>query len=168
MQMKFEPPVELLNSLFIYDGSTGAITNRVDRKGGKKAGTLSGCRRHDGYRVIRVEDKLLLGHRIAWAIHHGEWPKNDIDHINQDKSDNRIENLRLSDKSKNSMNRGIRKGNSSGAKNVSWNKTAKKWDARIKRDGVQICLGLFKSIDDAKDAVKIARETHHGEFVCHG
>jgi hypothetical protein len=166
--MRLQIDVKKLREVFCYDPETGVLTNRVSRKGGGKKGAISGCSRHDGYLIVRVENKLLLGHRVIWALHYGQWPDCDIDHVNQDKSDNRITNLRLSNKSNNSLNRGRRADNKSGVKNVSWNKPCGKWDVRMKVNGIQKCFGLFDSLDEAREVATKGRMEMHGEFVCHG
>lgn len=80
----------------------------------------------------------------------------EIDHINHDRSDNRIENLRLVTGGENKKNQSIRKRNKSGFTGVGWHSKAKKWRAEIKSGGVYMYLGLYSSIGDAVNARKMA------------
>ena len=79
-----------------------------------------------GYKFIQVGRKCIPQHRVAWFLAYGFWP-DEIDHINQDKADNRLINLRACTHSTNMLNRGLRADNTSGVTGVSYNKAAKKW-----------------------------------------
>lgn len=121
----------------------------------------------DGYRQGRIHERKYLAHRVAYAIHHGEWPPEDIDHINGVCDDNRIENLRAVSRTVNNRNRNMQTNNKSGVNGVNWHKTAKKWMARIYLGGMQKSLGYFDSLDDAVAARKAA-EVGHGYTERHG
>ncbi|MBD1229107.1 HNH endonuclease [Xenorhabdus griffiniae] len=103
-------------------------------------------------------------HRLAWLLYYGRWPSEFIDHINGDKSDNRIVNLREASNTENSWNSKMRKNNSSGIKGVCWCKSKKKWVARIRIDGKRKTLGYFSNIDEARLIMEKARTKYHGEF----
>ena len=107
----------------------------------------------------------LKAHRLAWFFVYGEWPQKQIDHINGNKSDNRISNLRLATASQNLSNKGITKSNTSGYKGVSFNRTKKKWMASIKVNKKSINLGYFLTPEEASEAYKAAAIKHHGEFA---
>jgi len=93
--------------------------------GRAKAGTPAGCStNHDKYIRVRINNKLHLIHRVIFFMHYGYSPK-EIDHINCDRTDNRIENLREATGCENQKNRGKQKNNTSGYKNVTWHKTQK-------------------------------------------
>lgn len=109
-----------------------------------------------GYRVSRIFNRGYYAHRVIWALHHGEWPKGEVDHINGDRSDNRISNLRNVSRAENCRNTARSVRNKSGAVGVHWHKQTQKWHARIKRDGKTTSLGLFFDFDDAVAARKAA------------
>lgn len=103
---------------FAYDSQTGAITRKTSQ-GRWKAGEQVGYVNKRGYLVVQLgKNNLVYGHRLAWFLHYGEQPPHTLDHINQDKSDNRIANLRAVDNSENIMNGPIRKDNTTGVRGV--------------------------------------------------
>ena len=90
---------EILN----YDKDTGILTWKVDRRNGIKAGDVAGVVGGKGYVQIGFLKKRWYAHRLAWFLAHGEQPEV-IDHINRDKTDNRLQNLRNVDASTNMLN----------------------------------------------------------------
>lgn len=154
-----------LHHLLTYDPDTGVITNRVNRPPSAKAGDEAGCPRHDGYRQIKIDGNLWLSHRIAWIMTFGQWPTDDIDHINGIKDDNRIINLRLATTSENMSNRGMQANNTSGHKGVYWHKKDSKWTAQIRVNGRNKYLGQFTDPEDAAAAYKKAAPEYHGTFA---
>jgi hypothetical protein len=148
-----------LKTLFSYDLDTGVIRWIAKGKGmikKKAAGTLL----HSGYLGICVRSKRWQAHRIAWALHHGEWPKDQIDHINGVKTDNRICNLREATNSQNGKNLGLSKANKSGVKGVSFENYTQRWKASIKVENKTISLGRFNSIEDAAKARQLAEQQY--------
>lgn len=118
-------------------------------------GKSVGAKRTNGYLGVCVDYKVYLAHRIIWQMVYGDVPANmQIDHINGNKADNRIANLRLVTHQQNNMNRPLQSNNKSGQHGVFWNNGRAKWQSRIIVSRKQIHLGFFKS---QKDAVK-ARE----------
>lgn len=87
-----------------------------------------------------------------------------VDHINHDTLDNRLENLRLATVSENQCNRRLQGNNTSGYKGVSWNKEKGKWRSYISINKVQIHLGFYDSVDDAYNEYKKASKKYHGSF----
>lgn len=109
----------------------------------------------------------MLAHRVAWALHYGEWPDGQIDHINGDKADNRLDNLRVVTAQGNAKNRPLRSDNTSGHVGVYWVTETKQWMAQIKVDGRQVTIGRYKTFEDAVVARKKAEEVH-GYHANHG
>lgn len=105
-----------------------------------------------GYRTGSLFDIKVRAHTVILAMHLGEWPTRLVDHINQDKLDNRLCNLRLADKSLNARNSKIRLDNTSGHRGVTWVAKLNKWMAQATRDGHHHYLGVFGDIKDAIDA----------------
>lgn len=114
-----------------------------------------------GYREIKFKGKTYKEHRLIWLIHYGVLPPKgyDIDHINHDRSDNRIHNLRLATRSQNCMNR--RPKESLG---TTYCKVREKWVAQIKVSGVRKWLGYFDTAEEAKQAYLEAKRIYHKEF----
>jgi len=121
----------------------------------------------EGYRQGSIFSVMYLAHRVVWAVHQGEWPTHEIDHINGVKNDNRIENLRAVTRVANSRNLPKRADNSSGVTGVTWNKNALKWTAQITVNTQQVHLGVFTKRDDAIAARKAA-EAKYGFHENHG
>jgi len=109
----------------------------------------------------------LTAHRVAWAIHYGRWPEGQLDHINGDKTDNRIANLREVSNRINALNCKRSQNNTSGVTGVFWSKSCQKWVAQISVHGRGQHLGLFTKMADAVAARKAA-ERAHGFHENHG
>lgn len=107
----------------------------------------------------------LYVHRLAWALHYGAWPKNEIDHINGVKSDNRLSNLREANRSENQRNVGKKASSSSQLKGASFHKKHRLWRARIRHDGASLHLGWFNSEEAAHAAYAKAANRLHGAFA---
>ena len=180
MATKSLPDPELLRNLLEYDPATGSLTWRErDQKHFKVAshalnwnkryaGKFVCLQRHNaGYRCILLYNKKYLAHRVIWAVVHGQWPTNQIDHINGVRDDNRLCNLRAATYSQNSKNSAVRKDNKSGFPGVHWVPRVDRWSARISVKGKWVMLGYFKKFDDAVAARKSA-ESIHGYHRNHG
>lgn len=145
--------VDFIKSYISYDAESGKFYRlRVvnDKENhlwriGKEIGNPSS----NGYLDISIGNQKWTAHKLAWLISYGYYPDM-IDHINGDKQDNRLSNLRLSDSLQNMRNRGKNKNNSSGYNGVYLN--GSKYRARIKINGKLINLGTFDSIEDAVNA----------------
>lgn len=120
-----------------------------------------------GYRQGRIFGKHYLAHRVAWALVHGEWPAEQIDHVNGIRSDNRLSNLRAVSRAENGRNQKRRSTNTSGVTGVQWVSRGNKWEARIQVAGRNRHLGYFASKDDAIIARKAA-ELEYGYHANHG
>ena len=133
------------------------VDKGVKVKAGDRAGSLSGT----GYIHVEVDLHTYMGHRLAWFYVHGEWPREHIDHINGESSDNRIANLREATRFQNHQNRKKAISNTSGYTGVTWNKQRSKWTAQISVNKQQIHLGYFAEVEDAAAArVKAKAELH--------
>ena len=159
--------VDLLNELFDYDKETGNLIwkNKPAKK--VKAGAIAGSATDNGYIKITINQKKYRAHRLVFLMHKGYLPKT-LDHINGDRKDNRIENLRPATVSQNAMNRDISSKNKSGYKGVWWDKHKNKWRAVIKTSGERIHLGYFANVEEAGQVMRKAREELHGSFANHG
>lgn len=157
------PSIERVRELFCYDPESGIIT-WAKRRFGVKFGSEAGTE-HKGYKRVKVDSKLILVHRVAWAIHYGKWPVGDLDHINRDRSDNRIVNLREATRSVNMINRDYPKGKS-GVTGVSWHKRG--WQAAIRINGRSVYLGIFKTVEEAASVRAEAEKKEYGQFAPKG
>jgi hypothetical protein len=153
-------------ALELFEYKDGRIYWKVDMHTRKYKGRVAGTVTPKGYIVVTVGRKNYRVHRVVFLMHHGYAPPF-IDHINGDKADNRIENLRAANKRENAWNQVVRCSNTSGYKGVSLNRKLNKWCAYLSIDGKRKHLGVFESKDDAAEAVRVAREKHHGEFTRH-
>jgi hypothetical protein len=155
---------ELLKELFTYCQDSGRLINRVNR-GKAKSGDESGGLDNKGYRRVRVLGERYGAHRLIWLYVHGVWPKEHIDHINGDRADNRLENLREATFSENMRNRKVQTNNKSGFKGVSFSKKNCKWEAHIKVNRKITHLGLFKTPEAAHEAYCQAAKQLHKNFA---
>ena len=164
---------EQFMELFSYDALTGHFMCLVDdskwgnsplSRRGKRSGTVVG----NGYRMLCVKGKRYTEHRVAWFIHYGVWPQA-LDHINGDKTDNRIANLREATTAENGWNTTRRRNNTSGYKGVSFSSPSGKgsgWRAEIRFNGTRVFLGDgFATAEAARDAYKEAAAQFHGDFA---
>ena len=159
--------VDLLNELFEYDKETGDLIWKVRKAQSVKVGDIAGYLQSTGYKRLKINAKAYLVHRIVFLMHKGYLPKT-IDHINGDRLDNRIENLRAVTANQNQHNRKLNSNSTSGFKGVSWCKTQNNWRASIKLEGKAIELGRFNTPEEADAVVRKAREELHGTFANHG
>jgi len=155
----------LIKSLLIYDPRAGnsCLVWRINKGSRGKAGEHAGRKNHDGYWQVQINGKLYPAHRLVWAIENNEDPKCQLDHINGEKDDNRIENLRLAPRNEldNLQNQRLRKTNTSGFSGVSRNKKAKRWQSQIKVNNKYIYLGLFDTPELAYAAYIDAKSRLH-------
>jgi hypothetical protein len=147
--------LEALARLVTYCPSLGEF-----RAGGR----LLGTNQSRGYTSIKYAGKAVLAHRLAWFMCYGTVPRS-IDHINRDKRDNRIENLRQATASENQCNRGVQSNNTSGCAGVALNRQGTKWQAYIKKDGRRKHLGVFERKEEAIACRKAAEAELFGAFA---
>lgn len=165
------PSVDDLRRIFEYDAKTGLLMWKTDRTSGMggviaKAGDEAGCAHH-GYRLIsigsRTNRQFFHAHRIAWKLFYGEDPPNQIDHIDRNRSNNAIANLRAASQSENAANRSIAKDNKSGCPGVMWDARRKKWKVSVNK----MHLGYFTDYQAAVAVRKKAAAAVFGEFSPH-
>lgn len=153
---------ELANTLWLYEPDSGKFFWRVKASRGSNIGDRAGW--FDGrYWRLRYKKKNYKASRIAWLVMTGNWPENLIDHINQNKTDDRWFNLRQANKSENQRNRSARKDNKLGIKGI--HKTKYGFMAQNVVEGKQVLAKHFKSLEQAKTAYVESVVNHHGEFA---
>jgi hypothetical protein len=154
---------EQLREIFDYcDGQLVWKKCRNTTVIGKPAGAVGGR----GYVNVKLNGKTYTAHRLVYLMLHGYAPEM-IDHIDRDKTNNRIENLRPATASQNVCNREAPSNSTSGIKGVRFHKRDKKWIAYAKLAGKQTHIGTFESMEAAAFAASIVRINLHGEYA-HG
>jgi len=169
---------EELHNLLIVDGKDGSLvwrarardkfpTNRAfNTWNSRYAGNQAlNCTSPHGYNIGGIHGKNYRAHRVIWAMVHGEWPDSQLDHINRDKADNRISNLRLASNTQNNANRTPLLGSTSKYLGVTWHKLRGKWQAGIVSRTKRTHLGLFEQEEDAALAYNFAALEIHGEYA---
>lgn len=125
------------------------------------AGRAAGCLSKEGYLQIKFGGRQYRAHRLIWLMVFGEFPKEEIDHINGVRDDNALSNLRLANRSGNMQNKAKASNNTSGYTGVSWSKQRNKWKVAIGYLGRKISLGRFDRIEDAARAYLDAKKKLH-------
>lgn len=152
-----------LKELLIYSSETGQFVWAAKRKK-HAAGSVAGSFSSKGYWRIKLDSVEYAAHRLAWLYVFGFFPAFELDHINQNKTDNRIGNLREASRAQNQANISHYRTNTTGARGVTWHKSAKAYQAGIKKHGRSFHLGLFKTVAEASEAYIRASKEIHGEF----
>lgn len=140
-----------------YDPKTGQFIWLVNKRGHRRAGDVAGSIARCGYYRVKINQRTYLAHRLAWAMYYGAEPKGEIDHIDGDPMNNRIENLREATRAQNCQNvkaKGVRYESERGA-----------WLARICVNYRQINLGRYKTKAEAQGAYHRACKEHRGRFA---
>ncbi|MBJ9837899.1 HNH endonuclease [Citrobacter portucalensis] len=178
-----ELPVEYLRECFLVEPSVGVLYWKErplshhknekyfkawsSRFKGKPVGWLG----KNGYLYVTLNNKKYLVHRIVWALSNGHWPPNEIDHIDVNRANNSISNLREVTREQNHMNRALINGpsrtNKTGCHGVTWHKKSGKWMAKIIYQNKSHYLGIFDDVEDAISARKAA-EIQFGFHENHG
>ncbi len=156
-----------LHDLFEYR-EDGNLIRKVRTARCTKIGDVAGSLSSTGYIYVSIGGKRHRVHRMIFLYHHGYLTNGlQIDHIDGNPGNNRIENLREVTGSQNLMNSRVQKNNISGIKGVYWNKESRKWSAKISVNGKDIFLGYHDFKGEAAAVVKAAREKYHGEYARH-
>lgn len=142
-----------LKELLRYDSLTGNFYWNTDVGTKVKKGTLAGGILSDNYLGIRLDGQLYRAHRLAWLYMYGVWPAGGVDHIDRNRRNNAINNLREADQSKNAQNV-VR--NAKG-----WSMRSGKYRAFVRLNYKRICLGTYASPEEATTAYKEAKKRVH-------
>ncbi len=162
--MKHELTAEQLRAALDYEPNSGIFRWRERYTNSVKVGDVAGCLHSKGYVHIWIRSAPHYAHRLAWLYVHGEWPRMAIDHINGDKADNRIANLRLATPTLNQQNmRKAGKFSSTGLLGAQVCRFTGLYRARIRVDGRPVEIGRFRTAIEAHEAyVAAKRRLHEG------
>ena len=152
---------ERVLELLRYEPETGKFYWRVNRGGTARKGTLAGSVNKVGYWIIRIDQRDYLAHRLVWLVEVGEWPKEMLDHIDRQTTNNRLENLREATQAENQQNLPKKKNNRSGFVGVSWHTAMGRWRATIFHNYKQHFLGYFDTPEGAAKAYAAAKAQLH-------
>ena len=158
---------EKIKEVLHYDLDTGVFVWLKRTSVRIMIGDTAGCVSKNGYYQIKALNIVSYAHRLAFLYMTGEWPKDQVDHINHIKTDNRWCNLRASTDKENRKNMPRQKNNTSGVNGVGWDSSRKKWISCIKINSKAIHLGRFSNFFDAVCARKSA-ENKYGFHSNHG
>jgi hypothetical protein len=157
--MEMEKTLQRISDTFYY--LDGKLLNKGTKY--RPANKESGWLNHSGYKMVNFEGKQYKAHRIIFAIHHGYFPSL-IDHIDRNKTNNVISNLREATKSENAKNTGMKADNTSGVTGVSFDSSRNKWRAYFRApSGEVILLGRYKRKEDAIESrrkMEVLRDYH--------
>jgi len=154
-----------LKELLHYNPDTGDFTWLISK--GVKAGTVVKYS-IQGHIYVRIHGRSYPIHRLAFLYMTGEFPVDQVDHINNIRSDNRFINLRECNSFENTCNSPLRSDNTSGAKGVHWDSKNSKWYASICAKKTRYFLGRFDDFELAEFVINEARDILHGEFANNG
>lgn len=155
--------VSRLRELFSYDPITGVLYRLTTKRAGLPCGTVFST----GHMQVDVDGKMTGVHRIAWALHSGEYPTVEVDHKNGDGADNRLCNLRLATSSQNNQNRRLSTRNKTGIKcvfRVKWSKSWR-WRVAVGHDSQKYDITHFICFGKAVRHANQLRAKLHQEFA---
>ena len=155
---------ERLKELYFYNSIDGWFTF-ASKRSRFVIGDRAGSTLMTGYRQILIDGYYYREHRLAWLYIYGEWPE-ELDHIDGDRANNSIRNLRPATRSQNNFN-SDRPTGVSGLRGACFDRRDRKWFSRIKTGCETIWLGKFDTAEEAAKAYREAAELHHGEFAFH-
>lgn len=165
-QKKYTSREKLFADYLHYGKQTGVIYwKKRPRWSHVKIGDPVGCKSQSGYRVFHLDGAMFFAHRVAWWMSYGKWPVEELDHINGDRFDNRMENLREATRLENTYNKRPFSKTGTGLKGAYTHASMNgKWFAQIVANKKQIYLGRFDTEAEAHAAYVVAARKHHGEF----
>ena len=172
MTPKKLPTYERLHEIFEYKNGmlffSGKDFDSLGRNRRYLAGKRAGSLHPLGYRKVSVDQVPYMEHRIIWLMHYKDSPVEFLDHINNKRDDNRIENLRPATRQENNLNAVIRKDNKLGIKGVHWNARDQRYTVALQVNGKRKTFGNYKDLELAELVAYEAREKYHGNFANHG
>jgi hypothetical protein len=155
---------EYLHSILHYDPITGVFTYKVKRSSRALKGAIAGAKDRRGYLSIKIDYVAYYAHRLAWFYIHGEWPKDQLDHVDGDKTNNALHNLREATAAQNTHNRPTPRNNKTGFKGVDLTRGGK-YRAAICIGYQHRFLGYFDTAEEAHAAYCKAAQELHGEYA---
>lgn len=159
--------LERANELFVYDAGSGLLYRKLYR--GKPCEPRPMLTRDNyGYITVKADGRCYKAHRVAWLMENGAWPDKMLDHIDGNRGNNRMSNLREVSAAQNQYNRKVMYYALSGLKGASYNKRDRKWQATIRINGKSTNLGYFDTPEAAHLAYSEAASKHFGEYFCDG
>jgi hypothetical protein len=148
--------------LSAFDYQDGNLIRKIGRAG--EVGQVAGCiHKGTGYIHVKIKGKAYKAHRLVFLYHHGYMPEC-VDHIDGDKTNNKIENLRAATKEENCRNQKVRSTNKSGYKGVKWVEHCKKWQVEVCKNYKQLRFGMYEDLELAGLVAIEATELIHGRF----
>jgi hypothetical protein len=154
---KYLPSYEEIDRTFDYNPETGIFTRKIATARCTKIGDIAGHINSQGYVIIKYLGEAYKAHRLAWLLTYKKWPLEDIDHIDGNKSNNSMSNLREVSRSINSLNTRSTSSNKSGYRGVSLHNG--KWRARIMINGKQTIIGTYDTPEEASQAYLVYKKS---------
>jgi hypothetical protein len=161
-----------LKDLFEYRKDGNLVRKVVARGPAGQVGRVVGYQTSDSsrpdkvYMATKIRGQYYAIHKLIWIWHHGAVPEQ-VDHINRNSVDNRIENLRLANRSENACNRKLFSNNTSGCKGVFWNKARSRWFVYVDTNKKRKNIGYFNDFELAELVSTEARDLYHGKYANH-
>ena len=150
--------------LFECDPDEGEVKWKCTGRG-SRLDRIAGTTRPDGYRVVNADREMMYVHRIVWMFVNGEWPPDEVDHIDGNPSNNRIANLRSATRQQNAWNSDRSHLSTTGHPNVTWNSVRQKWEVKIRTSAGRRTIGRFRDLHVAVSERDCALSVEHGEFA---
>jgi hypothetical protein len=148
---------EYLKACVAYDAETGIFTAKLPAQSRQEGDILGSPGGSHGYLSVAVGGKAYLAHRLAWFYVHGEWPEQ-IDHVDRDRRNNRLSNLRPCTNQENNWNK-------AGAIGATWNSRRQRWVAKICHNSKTRTLGYFATLDEARACYQAEALKLRGHFL---
>lgn len=158
------PSQKELRDRFVYDPKTGVFRWRRSA-GTARSGEEAGWVHKSGYVYVGLNGRSFKAHRLAWMYVYGKDPQGLLDHIDRNKANNRIHNLRVVSDSQSNQNKKAYRNNTSGYKGVGWYAKNKKWRVRIQHERRIILVGFFDTVEEALAARQCAEKRYHTHAV---